>query len=210
MSDSSPPIPQGRPAPTGAAIHPLIERRWSPRAISPEPVDPAKLRAIFEAARWAPSSFNEQPWRFLVATTRRPEWLDDLRSYLSDGNAWALSAPVLVASDYRTTFTRNDREHRLAQRDLGAAEENAFLEAFDQGLVMHQMAGFDHRRLREEKLPDGFEPGTMWVIGAPGRIEDVPEKKRAGETAERSRRPVEDIVFGGTWGEPPDFLPTTA
>ena len=83
-------------------IHPLISRRWSPRAILGRPVEPEKLRLVMEAARWAPSSFNEQPWRFLVATREEPEWLERLQSYLSSGNAWARGAPVLVASAYRS------------------------------------------------------------------------------------------------------------
>lgn len=202
-------LPHGRPAPTTVAVHPLIAARWSPRAVSPRPVEPHRLRAVFEAARWAPSCFNEQPWCFLAATTHEPEWLDRLRGYLSQGNAWALRAPVLVASAYRTTFDRNDRLHRLALRDLGAAEENAFLEAFAQGLVMHQMAGFDHRRLGEELLPEGVEPGSMWILAHPGGPEDLaalPDAKRERETAERVRRPVEESVFSGRWGRPAAFV----
>jgi len=196
----------GRMAPTDHAVHPLIAYRWSPRAISPAPVEMEKLAAVFEAARWAPSSFNEQPWRFLVGTVAGPDRLEKLRGYLKEGNAWALRAPVLVASAYRTTFTRNDRPNRMALRDLGAAEENAFLEAFHQGLVMHQMAGFEHERLADEMLPDGFEPGSMWAIGYPGNVSELPEKKREQERAPRKRRPLQDLVFGTEWEAPPDFL----
>ncbi|HSR41103.1 MAG TPA: nitroreductase family protein [Longimicrobiales bacterium] len=202
-------LPQGRPAPTDVEIHPLLAARWSPRAIASRPVDPRRLRAVFEAARWAPSTFNDQPWRFLVATPDDPAWLERLRGFLSEGNAWARRAPVLVASAYRTTFTRDDRPHRLALRDLGAAEENAFLEAFHQGLVMHQMAGFDHERVREELLPDGFEPGSMWAIGHPGEPADLaalPERKRDAETAPRRRRPLAEATFGAEWGDPAAFL----
>ena len=199
-------VPVLRPAPTGVEIGDLAAGRWSPRAIAEVPVDAEKLHAVFEAARWAPSSFNEQPWRFLVATTDEPEWLEDLRGYLSEGNAWALRAPVLVASAYRTTFTRNDRENRMALRDLGAAEQNAFLEATRQGLVMHQMAGFDHERLEKELLPDRFAAGSMWVVGHPGDPADLPEEKRDAETAERSRKALADSVFGDEWGRAAAFL----
>lgn len=195
-----------KPAPTDAPVHDLIAARWSPRAMASTPVDPEVLRSVFEAARWAPSSFNEQPWRFLVATTERPEWLDRLRGYLSSGNDWARKAPVLVASAYRTTFSRNDEPNRMAFRDLGAAEENAFLEVFNRGLVMHQMAGFDHEALAEDLLPDGFEPGSMWAIGHPGDVDDLPEKKREAETGERTRKPAEAMVFGPAWEEPADFV----
>lgn len=211
MSATTLDLAHGRPAPTGADVHPLIAARWSPRALSTRPVEPSLLRSVFEAARWAPSTFNEQPWRFLVGTADEPRWIERLRGYLSEGNAWATRAPVLVASAYRTTFARNGRTNRLALRDLGAAEENAFLEAFHRGLVMHQMAGFDRERLRDELLPDGHEPGSMWAIGYPGGPEDVaalPERKRAGETAERTRRPADEMVFGGEWGRAARFLDT--
>ena len=198
--------PARRRAPTDADIHPLIADRWSPRALAERPVEPEKLRAVFEAARWAPSSFNEQPWRFLVATTRQPRWLERLRGYLKEGNAWATSAPVLVASAYREGFTRNDRPNRVAFRDLGAAEQNACLEVVNQGLCMHQMAGFDHERLRDELLPEGFSPGSMWVIGYPGDPARLPGKKRSAESAERKRRPVAETVFGPVWEEAAPFL----
>lgn len=102
-------LSHGRPAPTDLDIHPLISHRWSPRAISGEPVEHDKLKLILEAARWAPASRNEQPWRFLVATNEEQEWLARLQDYLVEGNAWAKAAPVLVLSAYRTTSSRNNR-----------------------------------------------------------------------------------------------------
>lgn len=198
--------PGGRPPDEDLPIHPLIAARWSPRAVDPRPVDPETLRILFHAARWAPSSFNEQPWRFLVATTDEPEWLERLRGYLNPGNAWALRAPVLLASAYRTTFTRGGGHNRVASRDLGAAEQNLFLEAYRQGLVMHQMAGFDHGRLKEELLPEGFEPGAMAVIGHPGSPDDLPDDLREKEGRPRVRKPLDEIVFGLEWDVPAGFL----
>ncbi len=187
-------------------IHPLISRRWSPRAILGRPVEEEKLRLVLEAARWAPSSFNEQPWRFLVATREEPEWLERLQSYLSSGNAWAKSAPVLVASAYRSRFKQSGVPNPSALRDLGAAEQNMFLQAFDLGLVMHQMAGFDRERLKKELLPEGIEPGAMAVVGY---LDDksvdggeLPTKNRTG----RQRVPLGKIVFGPRWDEPASFL----
>lgn len=199
-------LQQGRPAPTEAETHPLIRYRWSPRSFAGRPVEPEKLRIAFEAARWAPSSFNEQPWRFLVATIDDPDWLERLQSYLSPGNAWARKAPVLVASAYHTRFTRNSKPNRMAFRDLGAAEENLFLQAYDLGLVMHQMAGFDHERLKRELLPEGFEPGAMSAIGYAGTPDELPEELREGERKPRQRSPLGEFVFGPRWGEPARFL----
>lgn len=196
----------GRPAPVREEIHPLIRHRWSPRAVGDRPVSPEDLRALFEAARWAPSSYNEQPWRFLVATDADPDWLRRLRGYLSEGNAWATRAPVLVASAYRTTFTRNGKPNRMALRDLGAAEENLVLQAYDLGLVAHQMAGFDHRRLRDELLPDGFEPGSMTAVGHPGDPDALDDDVRDREESPRTRKDPGELVFAGSWGKPAPFL----
>jgi nitroreductase len=187
-------------------IHPLLSYRWSPRAVSSAPVEPEKLKLILEAARWAPSSFNEQPWRFLVATRDDPEWLARLQGYLSPGNAWAKQAPLLIASAYRTHFSRNEKPNVSALRDLGAAEENMFLQAYASGLVMHQMAGFDRQRLKTELLPDGFEPGTMSVVAYPGDPEQLPDELRKSESAPRGRKPLGELVFGPRWDEPAPFL----
>lgn len=196
--------PQGRPAPAGAPIHRLIAARWSPRAFAERAVEPGKLRSLFEAARWAPSTFNEQPWRFLVATGEDPGWWERLLAFLTPGNAaWARRAPVLVASAYKTRLSRNDRPNRVAPRDLGAAEENLFLQAFAEGLVMHQMAGFDHERLEAELLPEGFRAGTMFAIGYLADPEVLEERFRERERTPRQRRPLKDFVFGAKgWGEP--------
>lgn len=199
-------LSHGRPAPTDLNLHPLISHRWSPRAFSSKPVEPDKLKLILEAARWAPSSLNEQPWRFLVATTEEPDWLARLQSYLAEGNSWAKAAPVLVASAYRATFSRNNRPNVSALRDLGAAEENLFLQAFAAGLVMHQMGGFDRGRLKQEHLPEGFEAGTMIAIGHPGDPEELPEDLRERERQPRQRKLLSELVFGSQWGEPTSFV----
>ena len=207
MDGSNEHLPHGRPARTHVPIHPLIAARWSPRAFASQPVEPEKVRALFEAARWAPSSFNEQPWRFLVATVEEPEWLERLQGYLTTGNAaWASGAPVLIASAYRTRFTEREGENRMALRDLGAAEENLVLQAYAEGLVAHQMAGFDRERLKAELVPQGFEPGSMTAVGYPGDPEELDEKLRERESRPRKRKPWSDFVFGGAWGKPLGFM----
>ncbi len=199
-------LSHGRPAPTDIEIHPLISHRWSPRAISGRPVQTEKLKLVLEAARWAPSSYNEQPWRFMVATTDQPEWLARLQSYLSPGNAWAKSAPILIASAYRTHFTRNDKPNPSALRDLGAAEENMFLQAYAAGLVMHQIAGFDRQRLKRELLPEGFEPGAVSALGYPSDPDGADTEPTGDERRPRVRRQLSDFVFGPRWGEGAAFL----
>lgn len=198
--------PQGRAAPTGAEIHPLIAHRWSPRAFSERRVESEKLLRILEAARWAPSSYNEQPWRFMVATVDDPDWLERLRGYLTKGNAWARRAPVLMFSAYRAAFTKTGKTNRVAMRDLGAAEQNMVLEAYHQGLIVHQMQGFDHGAVKEELLPEGFEPGAATAVGYPGDLAELSQELRERERAPRKRKPLDEIVFGSGWGEPPRFL----
>ena len=185
-------------------IHPLIRNRWSPRSFADRPVGVELLRVVFEAARWAPSSFNEQPWRFLLATSAEPEWLAQLQGYLVSGNAWARTAPVLAVSAYRTQFNKSGMTNRVAMRDLGAAEENMFLQACALGLAMHQMAGFDHARFRQERLPPGFEPGTMIAIGYPPDAEPAIQETSSstGAARERGRLRLGEMVFGNTWGTP--------
>lgn len=198
-------LSHGRPAPTDLEIHPLISYRWSPRAISSRPVEPEKLKLVLEAARWAPSSYNEQPWRFLVATADQPEWLAQLQGYLT-GNAWAKSAPVLIASAYLTHFTHNKKPNPSALRDLGAAEENMFLQAYASGLVMHQIAGFDRRRLKEELLPEGFEPGAISALGYPSDADPAADELPEAGQRPRVREPLSAFVFGPRWGEAASFL----
>lgn len=173
-------------------VHELIRARWSPRAVSSKPVEREKLLAILEAARWAPSSYNEQPWRFVVATSEDSEGLKVAQSVLVKGNAWAREAPVLICVVAKMTFSHNDKPNAHAWHDTGAASENMFLEAFHQGLVMHQMAGFYADKAREVfQIPDGFEPVAMVAVG----YYDGPQN------AERVRKPLEEIVFRNRFGQ---------
>ncbi len=190
----------------GDVIHALLRYRWSPRSFAPQAVAPEMLRAVFEAARWAPSSFNEQPWRFLVATRDEPEWLGRLQEYLDPRNAWARLAPVLVASSYRTYSLKTNACSRVAQRDLGAAEQNMFIQATALGLAFHQLAGFDHERLRRTLLPPGFEPGTLIAIGHPDDRRAISVTRPTAEASARSRLPLADLVFRDEWGCPVSFV----
>lgn len=188
-------------------IHPLIAERWSPRAFADRALDDATLGSLLEAARWAPSCFNEQPWRFLVATRDDAEGFERLGSCLVEANGWAKSASVLMLSVARTTFERNDKENRHAWHDVGLAAENLVLQAQALGLATHQMAGFDAARAREVLgIPDGFEPVAMIAVGYRAEPESLPAKLAEREVAPRERRPLGAIAFGAGWETPLDGL----
>ncbi len=185
-------------------IHPLLRRRWSPRAFAPRPVDRATLYRLFEAARWAPSSRNEQPWRFVLATQDAPEDFARLLDCLVEGNRrWAHRAPVLLLGCARTVFTHNGRPNRHAWYDLGQAMAHLTFQATAEDLYVHQMAGFSQAKAREAaRVPEGYDPVVMAAIGYLGRPEDLPEGLREQELAPRVRDPLEEMVYFGRWGHP--------
>jgi nitroreductase len=193
-----------KPAPVRFPIHPLLARRWSPRALDPDrPVETETVLGILEAARWAPSSGNEQPWRFLLFDSRDPGALEAARSCLVEGNAWARKAPVLLLSVASETYTRNGKPNSLARHDVGLATENLLLQATESGLAVHPMAGFDSEKARQLfQIPEGHAPLAMIALGYPGSIENLPEELLKRETAPRSRKALEEWVFAGSWERP--------
>ena len=192
-----------KPAPTAHPIEPLLQRRWSPRAFASKPVERDVLFKLFEAARWAPSSFNEQPWRYIVATQENPEWLQEVQSALSPGNAWATKAPVLICTVAQLAFAKKPKPNRHAFHDVGAASENLLLQAVALGLFGHQMAGFDVEKARAVfQIPEGYDPVAMMALGYPAVLESLTEEQRANEARPRVRRPIEEFVFHGRFGNP--------
>ena len=190
-----------KPAPTVHPIEPLLQRRWSPRTFAPKPVERDALLRLFEAARWAPSSYNEQSWRYIVVTQENPERLKEAQSVLAPGNAWACKAPVLICSVAHLTFARNGRPNRHALHDVGAASENLVLQATALGLFGHQMAGFDVEKARAVfQVPEGYEPVAMMALGYPVALETLTEEEKAYEQRPRVRRPIEGFVFDGRFG----------
>ena len=189
----------GRPAPTGEAILPLLAERWSPRSFADEQVPRALLRRLFEAARWAPSSFNEQPWRYVVVTD--PVRRDEAAEVLVEGNAWARAAPVLVLVAVARKFKKNRRVNRHALYDTGAATANLLAQATTLGLVGHQMAGFDAKSAREVfHVPPEFEPAVMMVLGYWGEGAGLTPELLEREEAPRERRPTPEWLFWEDWG----------
>ena len=197
----------GKPADTQYPIHDLLRRRWSPRAFDDRPVESEKLRSLFEAARWAPSSNNGQPWRFLVATKENKTEYDRLLNCLVEGNQqWAYRAPVLLLSVAKLEF-EDGSPNRHALHDTGMAAENLSLQASAFGLVAHQMAGFLIDQARADcKIPEGYEPVAMMAIGYPGDPALLSDRLRAREAQPRVRKSVTEFVYSATWEQPLPLL----
>jgi len=193
-----------KPADTRVPIHDLLRRRWSPRAFADRSVEPEKLQSLFEAARWAPSSYNEQPWRFVCCTRDHPADHERFLSILAEGNVpWARHAPVLILSVANAQFTHNGKPNRHALHDVGLAAENLVIQAVALGLVVHQMAGYDAAKARAVfGIPDGFEPAAAIAVGYQGEPDRLPQPIRDREAAPRTRKPLEEIVYGSRWAEP--------
>ena len=191
-----------KPAETQYPIHELLRRRWSPRAFSDRRVDPAIMRSLLEAARWAPSSYNEQPWSFIVATKDDPVEFGRLLSCLVEGNIqWAQHAPVLMVSVARLSFEDDGKPNRHAFHDVGLAVANLIVQATALGLVVHQMAGILPDRVRQlYGVPEQYEPVAGIALGYPGDPQSLPEGLRKRELAPRERKPLTEFVFSGRWG----------
>ncbi|BAS58004.1 MULTISPECIES: nitroreductase family protein [Leptolyngbya] len=189
-------------------IEAVIQNRWSPLAFSDRLVEPEKLRSVLEAARWAASSYNEQPWNFIVATKDNPAEFDRLLSCLAEGNQeWAQSAPVLMISVAKLNFEKNGTQNRHAFHDVGAAEANLAIQATALGLHVHQMAGFDVEKARElYGIPQGYEPVDAVALGYLGDPYSLSDKLQQRLSAPRSRKPLESFVFTGRWQQSSNLL----
>ncbi len=196
-----------KPADTQYPIHELLRQRWSPRAFDNRSIEPEKLRSLFEAARWAPSSNNGQPWRFLVAVKENKVEYDRLFNCLMEGNqTWAHRAPVLLLSVAELQF-EDGSQNRHALHDTGMAVENLVIQATVLGLVAHQMAGFRVDQARADcQIPHDYEPVAMIAIGYPGDPSLLSDRLRARELQPRTRKPVTEFVYSTTWEQPLPLL----
>lgn len=192
-----------KPAETQFPVHELVRRRWSPRAFSPREVPADVLRSLFEAARWAPSSYNAQPWAFLVATKEDRANFDRILNTLVDQNrAWAQHAPVVMVNAAKKNFDHDGSVNRHALYDTGQATAYLTVQAVAMGLGVHQMAGFYPEKVRELfQVPAGWDPGAAIALGYPAEEHEVPENLREKEKAPRVRKPIREFVFAGKWGE---------
>jgi nitroreductase len=199
-----------RAAITAVPVHELIRNRWSPRAFAEKPVSAETLRALFEAARWAPSSNNEQPWAYFVATQDDAENFAKMLSVLVEFNAnWARNSPVLALSVAHLKTQREGKPNRVALHDVGSATAQLTFEANSRGLLVHQMAGFDAEKARQAfAIPTDWEPVAAIAVGYPGDPESLSERLRERELAPRVRKPVSEFVMSGTWGHTAPFVVT--
>jgi nitroreductase len=177
----------------------LFMNRWSPRALSGESIPDTVLMSLFEAARWAPSSYNNQPWQFVYAKRNTQYW-DHLFNLLNGGNqVWAKNAAVLLVVISQNFFTLNNKPSRTHSFDAGAAVQNLALQAHILGLVAHGMEGFDYARAKKElAIPDTYTVEAMFAIGKPGVKENLPPELQKREEPS-TRKPVKDFIFEGTF-----------
>jgi nitroreductase len=190
-------------APAVDGVLPVVLSRWSPRSFAARDVSPADLRKVFEAARWAASSNNEQPWRFLVGTRNSLTHKKIFSSMVGFNQSWAGAAPVLILGVASSKFSRNGSPNAYALYDLGAAAAILCLQAASLGLATHSMAGFDHDAARQTfGIPEDYLLGAVIALGYQGEPSALAhEKLIAQETAPRTRKPLNEFVLSA-WGEP--------
>jgi nitroreductase len=191
--------------PSTDGVLPIFLERWSPRSFADRDVSAADLKIIFEAARWAPSSYNEQPWRFFVGHRGSETYNKILDALVPSNQDWAKSAPVLILGVTKTRFSHNDSPNNYAGHDLGAAMALMAVQATALGLAAHQMAGFDWGKARESfAIPDTYAMGSVMALGYQGGLGDLQEKFQAQEQSPRSRKPLSEIVLAD-WDRPADL-----
>lgn len=180
-------------------IEKLLLERWSPRAMSDQPLAHDQFMRLMEAARWAPSSYNNQPWRFIYAHRDTPAW-NVLFNLLGQFNQeWCKNAAVLVVAVSRDNFEYNNKPSRTHSFDTGSAWENAALQGWTMGLVVHGMEGFDYDKAKKDlHIPDDCTVEMMFAVGHPGKKEDLPKEMQEREFPS-DRKPLNEIVFEGSW-----------
>jgi len=179
-------------------INKLITDRWSPMAFDERAVEPDKIQLLFEAAKWAPSSRNAQPWRFIYTTNEMPEYPIFLALMSEYNRIWASTAPLLVMPLAQTISAYKNKPHRLAYYDVGMAVGNLLVQATALGLFVHQLGGYDFERARDVlAIPAEFDPMTILAIGYKGDISKLPEKYAEREQKERTRKEISEFVVQG-------------
>lgn len=195
---------------TDFPIHDLLAQRWSPRAFADKAVPKELLGSLLEAARWAPSSRNLQPWKFVIADRHRnPDGFARILATLMEGNrTWAQNASVLLIAVTQPKPDPAGRANAYAEYDVGQAIAHLTIQAMASGLYMHQMGGFNREKAREALvIPEGFQPVVSAAIGYLAPPSTLPEDIRARELVQRSRNPLSEIVYDAMWGDThPDYV----
>lgn len=196
-----------KPAVTSRPVHDLIRNRWSPRSFTDQPVANDELIAVFEAARWAASCNNGQPWRFMVATKDDPAaYAAALACFNERNQRWAKTAPVLIFGCARKTFEANGNPNAHALYDLGAATAQLTAQAQALGLVVHQAGGIEREKARAAfNVPEEFDIVVGFALGRQGDPDALPEELPGREREPRARKPLADIAFTGAFGTPAPF-----
>ncbi len=194
-------------ADTDHPVEAILSQRWSPYCYADKDVSKADLLSIFEAARWAASAYNEQPWRYILACRSDPAAFQKLLSCLVEGNqGWAQHAPVLVVSVALLNFSHNGKQNMTALHDLGLAAGNICVESTARGLYVHQMSGILPERVRElYNVPAEAAPLTAFTLGYLGEGDNLPADVKMRDRSPRSRHPITSLVFGTAWSQAADF-----
>ncbi len=194
-----------KPAITSVDIQETIANRWSSRAYDiSKPVSQAQIIALLEAARWAPSSYNDQPWRFIVCNknTDIGAWQNAFDCLMPSNQAWLANAPVFIFACANTVLDINQQANRFAQYDTGAAVENLCLQATHMGLMTHQMGGYHADKAREVfAIPIQFTPMAIISVGYAGEQKQLSAELYERDVAERKRKPLSELAFEGAWGQ---------
>ena len=183
-------------------LHELIEKRYSPRAFSNEAVEEEKIISLLEAARWSPSSMNEQPWRFIVGVKGEGETYEKIYNALFEQNqSWAKNAPVLILAVAKEFNDSSKQNNRYAEYDLGQAIAHLTIQATSLNLYLHQMGGFDPDKAGKLfNIPEGYTPMSVIAIGYLGNIDSLPEQLKVREKAKRNRKELSELVFDESFG----------
>ena len=181
-------------------LNKLIEERYSPRAFSSKKVEEEKIALLIEAARWAASSFNGQPARYIIGRKGDENYDRIFNSLMPKNQLWNKSVPVLILTLAKATNSYNGKPNLYAQHDLGLAIGNLSIQAMEMGLYVHQMAGFDKSKAKELfNIPDDFLPTTAIAVGYLGDINELSEELKKMEQAPRVRREYDQLVYSGDW-----------
>ena len=189
------------------SIHPLLQRRWSPYIFSNRPIESEKLGSIFEAARWAPSCYNEQPWSFIVATQAEPTEYNKMLNCLVPANqTWAKNAPVLMITVAHKYFSHNNTPNAYSWHDVGLAVQNMVIQAMTFDIFVHQMGGFNaDQAIATYQIPDTHQPVSAIALGYMGEMTDQPPELQERQQKQRERKPLSDFVFTEAWQKSHDL-----